>query len=75
MSQLPKTGDRIRLTTWDYEPDYRRGERGTVLSGPHLIPSGGHFYVVIMDRDGPTGTGRIINASEIEIDAAMTVRG
>jgi len=40
MSQGPKTGDRIRLTTWDYEPDYERGERGTVLSGPHLIPSG-----------------------------------
>ena len=71
MSHRPKTGDRVRLTTRDLEPDYQRGEGGTVLSGPHLIPSGGHFYVVTMDKDGPTGTGIIINASEIEIDAAF----
>ena len=73
MIQRPKTGDRVRLTTRDFEPDYQRGEAGTVLSGPHPIPSGGHFYVVTLDKDGPTGTGIIINASEIEVDAAATI--
>jgi hypothetical protein len=46
-----------------------------VLSGPHPIPSGGHFYVVAMDKDGLTGTGIIINASEIEVDGAAIVGG
>ncbi|HEY7311386.1 MAG TPA: hypothetical protein VH643_18640 [Gemmataceae bacterium] len=70
MNRQPKTGDRVRLTTRDFEPDYWPGDRGTVLSGPHPIPSGGHFYVVTLDKDGPTGTGITINANEIELDAA-----
>ena len=73
MSQRPKTGDRIRLTTRDFEPDYRPGDKGTVMSGPHLVPSGGHFYVVVMDKDGSTATGRIINDDEIEVDVATAV--
>jgi hypothetical protein len=69
MNRQPKAGDRVRLTTRDFEPDYRPGDKATVLSGPHPIPSGGHFYVVTMDKDGLAATGITINASEIELDA------
>jgi hypothetical protein len=70
MNKHPRTGDRVRLTTRDFEPDYRPGDTGTVLSGPHLIPSGGYYCVVTMDKDGPSAAAIIFNASEIEVEAA-----
>jgi hypothetical protein len=63
----------VRLSTRDFEPDYGKGETGTVLSGPHPVPSGGFFYVVTMKKNGPSATGIILNASEIEVDAASLV--
>ncbi|HEY7310197.1 MAG TPA: hypothetical protein VH643_12615 [Gemmataceae bacterium] len=70
MFQGPKTGDRVRLATRDFEPDYQRGEAGTVFSGPHPIPSGGFYCVVTMDKDGPGAAVIVFNSSEIELDAA-----
>jgi hypothetical protein len=66
---MPKLDVKVR---WIF---CRNPNRVTVLSGPHLIPSGGHFYDVTIDKAGLTGTGIIINASEIEIDAAAFVGG
>jgi hypothetical protein len=59
-------GDQVRLRTRDYETDYYPGDRGTVLSGPHLTPSGGFFYVVRMERDGPSAAGILIHSQELE---------
>jgi hypothetical protein len=53
VSQPPQPGDRFRLFTRDHEPDHHPGDRGTVHSGPHPVPSGGAYYAVEMDgHDG-----------------------
>jgi hypothetical protein len=75
MFQQPKTGDRVHLTTRDFEPDYQRGEGGTVVSGPHPIHSGGFYYVAVMDKDGPGAAVILFDTSEIEVDATVSVRG
>ena len=75
MSQEPKVGDRVCLTTRDFEPDYQRGEEGTVLSGPHPTPSAGFFYIVAMKKFGPGTEEIIFRANEIEVDATATVLG
>ncbi len=62
----------MRLTTRDHEPDYFPGDAGTVLSGPHFVPSGGEYFVVVMDKSGPDASGSIFIAAEIEVDAAAT---
>jgi hypothetical protein len=69
----PKMGDRIRLNTRDFEPDYQQGEAGTVLSGPHPIPSGGFYFVVVMDKDGRGAVVIILDTSEFEVDATASV--
>jgi hypothetical protein len=63
---MHQTGERVRLTTRDFEPDYRLDDRGTVQSGPHHTPSGGFFYVVRMDKDGPAAPGIIVHGDELE---------
>lgn len=70
MSQQPTTGDHVRLTTPDFLPDYRPGDTGTVESGPHLIVSGGSYYIVTLKKDGPDATGVVCNEGEIEVDPA-----
>jgi hypothetical protein len=75
MSQEPKTGDRVLVTTRDFEPEYRPGDRGTVLSGPHPIPSGGFFYVVAVDKDGSAATGIVFHAGEIAVDTTACADG
>ena len=75
MSQEPKTGDRVLVTTGDFEPEYRPGDKGTVLSGPHPVPSGGFFYVVAVDKDGSAGTGIVFHAGEIELDTTDHAQG
>lgn len=67
MSQHPKTGDRVRVVTRNFEPDYQVGDTGTVESGPQALPSGGFYYVVRMDRDGPDAKGNVFVAGEIEL--------
>jgi hypothetical protein len=69
----PKPGDRVRLTTRDFEPNYFQGDIGTVESGPHPIPSGGFYYVVTMEKDGPAPGPTSFIADEIEVDAAADV--
>jgi hypothetical protein len=72
MNKHPRTGDRVRLTTRDFEPDYRPGDTGTVESGPHPIPSGGFFYLVTVEKDGPGAAAIVFNASEIEVEAVAS---
>jgi hypothetical protein len=73
MIQKPNPGNRVRLTTRVFEPDFRPGDIGTVLSGPHPISSGGHFYIVAMKKFGPGTEEIIFRATEIEVDAASAV--
>jgi hypothetical protein len=75
MSQQPKVGDRVRLTTRDFEPGYGLGEAGTVESGPHLISSGESYFIVLMDKDGPGAPGIILRTCEIEIDMVERIAG
>ncbi|HEY7315522.1 MAG TPA: hypothetical protein VH643_39700 [Gemmataceae bacterium] len=68
MRRGPKAGDRVRLTTRDFEPDYRLSEAGTVESGPHFIPGGGTYFIVTMEKDGPGAPGIILRTCEIEAE-------
>jgi hypothetical protein len=60
----------VRLLTRDFLPDYRPGDTGKVESGPQPIPSGGFYFVVTMDKDGPGATGIVFRDNEIAVDAA-----
>ncbi len=55
------------MITPDFEPDYRAGDTGTVESGPHSIPSGGIFYLVRMERNGPGAAATTFRENEIEV--------
>lgn len=71
MGRELKPGDRVRLTTRDFEPDHRRDDTDIVESGPHRIPGGGFFYVVRMEKPtGPGEVGIILREDDIEFDAA-----
>lgn len=71
MPQQPKTGDHVRLTAQDFLPDYRPGDTGTVESGPHPIPSGGSYFIVLMDRGRPGAAAVVFTEREIELAAAV----
>jgi len=63
-----KAGDRLRVTARVRVPGYQPGDKGTAVSGPHLRPSGGSYYIARMDRDHPDK--RVIFADdEVEADA------
>jgi hypothetical protein len=70
MTEQLKTGDRVRVLTPELEPDYRPGDKGTVVSGPQRLSGGEWFYVVTLDKDGPGATGTEFLASEIAVDGA-----
>jgi hypothetical protein len=73
MGQQATVGQQVHLTTRDYEPDYRPGDRGTVLSGPHPTPSGGFFYLVRLEKDGPAAAEIILHAEELELQQSESV--
>jgi hypothetical protein len=75
MRQGPTTGDRVRLTTRDFEPGYCLGEVGTVESGPHFISNGDSYFIVLIDKDGPGAPGIILRTCEIEIDMVERIAG
>ena len=75
MRQGPKAGDRVRLTTRDFEPDYRLGEAGAIESGPHFIPCSGGYFIVAMEKDGAGAPGIILRTCEIEVDAVARMSG
>ncbi len=74
MIEKPRPGDRVRLTTSDFEPEYKAGDLGIVESGPYIIPSGGDFYLVRMEKDGPDATPTIIRANELELVATADAK-
>ena len=69
MTERPKTGDRVRLATQDFEPDHLVGDMGTVESGPYPIPSGGFFYLVRMEREEPGAVPIMFRENDIEVVA------
>jgi hypothetical protein len=68
MSGELKAGDRLRVTARVRVPGYRTDDRGTVVSGPHLRPSGVRYYIARMDRD-PADKRVILAEDEVEADA------
>jgi hypothetical protein len=63
-----KAGDRLRVTARIRVPGYQPGDKGTIVSGPHLLPSGSRYYIARMDQDHPDK--RVILADEeVEADA------
>jgi hypothetical protein len=68
MSGALKAGDRLRVTARVRVPGYQPGDKGTVMSGPHLLPSGARYYIARMDQDH--ADKRVIFADdEVEADA------
>jgi hypothetical protein len=67
MAKKPHPGDRVRVTTWTGMPDYFRGDRGTVLSGPEPAESDEPAYLVAMDQDAGKGIAHF-TVDEIEVD-------
>lgn len=63
-----KVGDRVRLTKRNRLAGYQPGDKGTVIRVPKAAPGGQPYYIVAMDRDGPTGTGVLFTEDEIEPD-------
>jgi hypothetical protein len=68
MSGELKAGDRLRVTARIRVPGYRPGDKGTVVSGPHLRPSGARYYIARMDKDHPD-TRVLLADDEVEADA------
>jgi hypothetical protein len=71
MTREPINGDRVRVCTRELLPDYAPGATGHIVSGPHPLPSGGDFYVVVMDGDS-SGKATVFHADEIERDETAT---
>jgi hypothetical protein len=67
MTRKPQPGDRVRVTTWTGMPDYFRGDRGTVLSGPEPVEGGEPAYQVAMDQAAGKGVTHFTE-DEIEVD-------
>ena len=70
-SQQPRSGEAVRLTTREYEPDYCPGDEGTLLSGPRPAPyGGGYYYVLQLEKEGPGATEIVVFENEIETAAS-----
>jgi hypothetical protein len=68
MSGELRSGNRLRVTARIRMPGYRPGDKGTVMSGPHLLTSGARYYIARMDQDH--ASKRVIfAANEVEADA------
>jgi hypothetical protein len=68
MSRELKVGTRVRLTARNRLHGYQAGDKGTVLREAISTPRGTLYYLIAMDRDELTQTGRVFTAEEIEVD-------
>jgi hypothetical protein len=66
MKREPRVGDRVRVTS--QVKGYQAGDKGTVTHAPKLPVHDEPYYVVAMDRDGPTCTAIRFTLREIELD-------
>jgi hypothetical protein len=66
MSSAFKSSDRVRVRVEDHPRGYQKGDKGTVLRVATLEATDIHFYLVVMDRDGPMTRGITFNADDIE---------
>jgi hypothetical protein len=65
-----KVGDRVRVTTRARKAKYNPGDKGTVTRGAKPFADYNIVnYIVSMDKDGPTDTGVVFAADEIEPDS------
>jgi hypothetical protein len=67
-TQELKPGDRVRVATDTHHPHIRRGDKGTVRSGPNPVASGGQSYVVALDKDPADSIGHVFIAEHLEPD-------
>ena len=63
-----KEGGRVRLTTWEYYPACRPGDKGTIRQVLTAPAGGVVFYLVAMDNDDPARSGVVFPEYEIEPD-------
>jgi hypothetical protein len=68
MSRELQAGQRIRVTVRNRLAYYQSGDKGTVWREGSRDSTGGRYYLVAMDKDGPDATERIFLADEIEPD-------
>jgi hypothetical protein len=68
MSRELQTGQRVRVTACNRMAYYQPGDKGTVWCKSLRDSTGGRYYLVAMDKDGPDATERIFLADEIEPD-------
>jgi hypothetical protein len=47
---------------------YRPGDTGTVLRAAPSTTNGGRYYLVAMDKDGPSAVCAVFTEGEIEAD-------
>jgi hypothetical protein len=59
-----KEGDRVRLMTWDYYPDCRPGDKGTILQAITSPAGGTHYHLVVLDKDDPARSGVVFRARD-----------
>jgi hypothetical protein len=65
MSRTLKVGDRVCLTALNHKAEYKRGDRGRVVWGPHSPADGKPYYVVVMEANR-IGCPEVFIEDEIE---------
>jgi hypothetical protein len=68
MSRQLKLGDRVRVTARSRKEGYQPGDQGTVTHAPKVPLHQEPYYIVAMDKDGPTRTAVVFTEGEIELD-------
>ncbi len=66
MKREPAVGDRVRMKR--QVNGYQPGEKGTVTHAPKIPLHDEPYYVVAMDRDGPSCTAVPFALRDIELD-------
>jgi hypothetical protein len=70
MSLPLQPGDRVRVTIRNRMAGCRPGDKGTVLRASVSAATGGRYYTVAMDKDGPGHNGAVFTEGEVEADPA-----
>lgn len=62
-----KPGDLVRIAPNKKVPGYLPGDTGTVQNGPILLPTGGPYYIVKMDKQVAETDLVIVTPDEVEL--------
>jgi hypothetical protein len=63
-----KAGVRVHVTVRTHMAGYRPGDTGTVLRASPSSLNGERYYLVAMDKDGPSAGCAVFTEGEIEAD-------